>query len=109
MTTGNLRVRRETVCGSWRGKPRCCGRSPEATAALQDLAYRFALAADPESARSRLAELRAIQAELPRAVRAAHNGPYLVTNTERLVSWLGVPLQKLDARLNGQGEETSTR
>jgi CDGSH-type Zn-finger protein/truncated hemoglobin YjbI/ferredoxin len=67
----------------------------EATAALQDLAYRFALAADPESARSRLSELRAIQAELPRAVRAARNGPYLVTNAERLVSWLGVPLPSL--------------
>ena len=38
----------------------------EATAALQDLAYRLALAADAETARSRLAELRAIQDE-PRA------------------------------------------
>ena len=67
----------------------------EATAALQDLAYRFALAADPESARGRLDELRAIQAELPHAIRAARNGPYLVTNAERLVTWLGVPLPSL--------------
>ena len=78
-----------------RTEPGASNELLEATAALQDLAYRFALAADPESARSRLAELRAIQAELPRAVRAAHNGPYLVTNSERLVSWLGVPLPSL--------------
>ena len=78
-----------------RTEPGASNELLEATAALQDLAYRFALAADPESARSRLAELRAIQAELPRAVRAARNGPYLVTNAERLVSWLGVPLASL--------------
>ena len=57
-----------------RTEPGASNELLEATAALQDLAYRFALAADPESARSRLAEL-AIQAELPRAVGTARNGP----------------------------------
>jgi CDGSH-type Zn-finger protein/truncated hemoglobin YjbI/ferredoxin len=67
----------------------------EATAALQDLAYRFALAADPDSAGDRLAELKAIQAEVPAAIRAARNGPYLVTNADRLLDWLGAPLDAL--------------
>jgi CDGSH-type Zn-finger protein/ferredoxin len=67
----------------------------EATAALQDLAYSFAYAEDPGSASTLLDELRAIQAELPAAIRAARNGPYLVTNAERLVNWLGVPLPLL--------------
>ncbi len=63
----------------------------EATAALQGLAHEFALADDADAADARLAKLREIQARLPTAIRAAHNGPYLVTNAERLVSWLGVP------------------
>jgi CDGSH-type Zn-finger protein/truncated hemoglobin YjbI/ferredoxin len=78
-----------------RTEPGASNELLEATAALQDLAYRFALAADPESAQSRLGELRAIQANLPAAIRAARNGPYLVTNAERFVSWLGVPLPSL--------------
>ena len=78
-----------------RTEPGASNELLEATAALQDLAYRFALAADPESARSRLDELRAIQANLPAGIRAARNGPYLVTNAERFVSWLGVPLPSL--------------
>ena len=28
VATGSLRVLRESVCGTWRGKPPCCGRSP---------------------------------------------------------------------------------
>jgi CDGSH-type Zn-finger protein len=67
----------------------------EATAALQDLAYEFAYADDPDAAAALLDELRTIQAELPTTIRAAHNGPYLVTNAERLTSWLGVPLPLL--------------
>jgi CDGSH-type Zn-finger protein/truncated hemoglobin YjbI len=67
----------------------------EATAALQDLVYRLASADDPDLARNRLSELAAIQAKLPTVIRAARNGPYLVTNAERLVSWLGEPLLSL--------------
>jgi CDGSH-type Zn-finger protein/truncated hemoglobin YjbI len=78
---------------------RVAGRAPnellEATAALQDLAYRFSLADDPDSAEDRVAQLRAIEADLPTAIRAAHNGPYLVTNATRIVDWLGVPLVPL--------------
>jgi CDGSH-type Zn-finger protein/truncated hemoglobin YjbI/ferredoxin len=67
----------------------------EATAALQELVNRIASDDDPDLARNRLSELAAIQAELPATIRAARNGPYLVTNAERLVSWLGVPLPSL--------------
>jgi CDGSH-type Zn-finger protein/truncated hemoglobin YjbI len=63
----------------------------EATAALQGLAYELALEDDQDSAAARLAKLREFQAGLPTAIRPAHNGPYLVTNAERLVSYLGVP------------------
>jgi CDGSH-type Zn-finger protein/truncated hemoglobin YjbI len=58
----------------------------EATAALQ----RLGCAVDDEETRAaRLEELRQIQAELAAGIRSAHNGPYLVTNAERLVDWLG--------------------
>jgi CDGSH-type Zn-finger protein/truncated hemoglobin YjbI len=63
----------------------------EATATLQGLAYEFALLDSREVAERRLGKLREIQAGLPTAIRAARNGPYLVTNAERLLSWLGVP------------------
>ncbi len=59
----------------------------EATAALQDLALRL----EPEGS-GRAAELRAIQAELPRRIQSQPNGPYLVTNAERLTNWLGESL-----------------
>jgi CDGSH-type Zn-finger protein/truncated hemoglobin YjbI len=56
----------------------------EATAALQDLACRFA-----DSDAELVAELRAIQSGLPTAIQAETGGPYLVTNVERMVDWLG--------------------
>jgi CDGSH-type Zn-finger protein/truncated hemoglobin YjbI len=67
----------------------------EATAALQDLAYQFESADDPDAGAALVDELRAIQAELPTAIRAAADGPYLVTNGDRLTSWLGVQLPSL--------------
>jgi CDGSH-type Zn-finger protein len=67
----------------------------EATAALQDLAYRFTIVDDSDSADDGLAELRAIQGKLQPAIRAARNGPYLVTNAERVHNWLGVQIVPL--------------
>jgi CDGSH-type Zn-finger protein/truncated hemoglobin YjbI len=60
----------------------------EATAALQDLAVRFA---PPEagSGVDRLGELKGIQGQLPCEIRSQENGPYLVTNAENLTNWLG--------------------
>ena len=58
----------------------------EAAAALQDLALRWAPAAERES---RLETLRGLQAGRKAEIRCAHNGPYLVTNPERIRSWLG--------------------
>jgi CDGSH-type Zn-finger protein/truncated hemoglobin YjbI/ferredoxin len=72
-----------------RTEPGASNELLEATAALQDLTV------TGDSAESRLAELRAIQAGLPPAIRAARDGPYLVTNAERLVNWLGEPLPAL--------------
>ncbi|WP_369639243.1 ferritin-like domain-containing protein, partial [Nocardia sp. JMUB6875] len=61
----------------------------EATAALQDLAC----AVRPPGERARLrAEFVHLQAELPRSIRAAKNGPYLVTNAT-LVDHLGLPIE----------------
>ncbi|HWF25598.1 MAG TPA: hypothetical protein VG275_09130, partial [Solirubrobacteraceae bacterium] len=56
----------------------------EATAALQDLACRFA-DDDAELA----GELREIQSGLPTAIQAQTRGPYLVTNAQRVVDWQG--------------------
>lgn len=63
----------------------------EATAALQDLALRYAPDGESDCA-ARLTELREIQAELPRGIQSEPNGPYLVTNAENLTDWLGGPL-----------------
>ncbi|MDE3132847.1 MAG: CDGSH iron-sulfur domain-containing protein [Acidobacteriota bacterium] len=62
----------------------------EATAALQDLAC--SLVGDPADAAARLDALRSAQSELPSTIRAETDGPYLVTNVERLTNWLGEPL-----------------
>ncbi|HXO06688.1 MAG TPA: CDGSH iron-sulfur domain-containing protein [Solirubrobacteraceae bacterium] len=62
----------------------------EATAALQDLACRFA------PGDSQLVDgLREMQAELPAAIQSERNGPYLVTNANHLADWLGTPLPTL--------------
>jgi CDGSH-type Zn-finger protein/truncated hemoglobin YjbI len=59
----------------------------EASAALQDLACQ--LAVDENALR---AELRTIQADLGAGITVATDGPYLVTNAERLTNWLGEDL-----------------
>jgi CDGSH-type Zn-finger protein/truncated hemoglobin YjbI len=61
----------------------------EAVAALQELSCRFALADGPEALAIRLAELRTLQSGIPTSIRAAHNGPYLVTNVDDITDWLG--------------------
>ncbi len=60
----------------------------EAAAALQDLALSRAL---PEVAVGRLAVLQELQSELEPRIRLAVNGPYLVTNADRLTDHLGQP------------------
>jgi CDGSH-type Zn-finger protein len=60
----------------------------EATAALQDLAHAFA----GDAAGERLAELQELQAPLVPQIQVEHNGPYLATNADRLLDWLGRPL-----------------
>jgi CDGSH-type Zn-finger protein/truncated hemoglobin YjbI len=62
----------------------------EGAAALQDLAWRFS--ADREGL---VSELREIQAELSAGIQTGRNGPYLVTNAESLVDWLGRPMRVL--------------
>jgi CDGSH-type Zn-finger protein/truncated hemoglobin YjbI len=61
----------------------------EATAALQDLALRSSPADGPGGRDARLAVLRGLQADCEREIRCAQNGPYLVTNAERIRNWLG--------------------
>jgi CDGSH-type Zn-finger protein/truncated hemoglobin YjbI len=65
------------------------------TAALQDLACRFAPPEGEGSSSQRLAELRKLQSQLPCAIQSQTNGPYLVTNLENLTDWLG---QRLPTR-----------
>jgi CDGSH-type Zn-finger protein/truncated hemoglobin YjbI/ferredoxin len=62
----------------------------EATAALQALACDLV---DPPEAAQRRARLRALQDRLPATIRAARNGPHLVTNVPRVLTHLGEDLQ----------------
>jgi CDGSH-type Zn-finger protein/truncated hemoglobin YjbI len=64
----------------------------EATAALQDVACRFA--GDDDQAAARLRELSEIQAALPRVIQSQTDGPYLVTNAEHFTDWLGQELPR---------------
>jgi len=61
----------------------------EAAAALQDLACQFAPLDGPRGVAAKVAELKLMQAELGRSIQASLNGPYLVTNADALVNWLG--------------------
>jgi hypothetical protein len=73
-------------------------QTKEAAAGLQYLACELVTISDGANGKSstaaRLSELKAIQAELPTGIQAESNGPYLVTNGERLFNWLGerIPL-----------------
>ncbi len=59
----------------------------EATAALQDLACRFAPTEEVRAARR--AELRSTQGGLQAGIRCQPNGPYLVANVDAVTNWLG--------------------
>ena len=61
----------------------------EATAALQDLACQFAPSDGPRGVAAKVAELKQMQAELGCTIQASINGPYVVTNADTLVTWLG--------------------
>jgi CDGSH-type Zn-finger protein/truncated hemoglobin YjbI len=75
-----------TTLAEWDGAPGPQTLLMEATAAVQDLA----LSVVPANVRgARLATLRELLAERAPEIRCAHNGPYLVTNAERLRNWLG--------------------
>jgi CDGSH-type Zn-finger protein/truncated hemoglobin YjbI/ferredoxin len=65
----------------------------EATATLQDLACRFAVGDGDDGPSSRLRALRAVQADAPAGIQASLNGPYLVTNVDSLVNWLGEAIE----------------
>jgi CDGSH-type Zn-finger protein/truncated hemoglobin YjbI len=79
------------------------GQTKEAAAGLQYLACELAKINDgangTSSAADWLAELKAMQTELPTGIQAESDGPYLVTNGERLFNWLGerIPLCPLTA------------
>ncbi len=60
----------------------------EAVAGLQDLAITLA----PDDAAARRASLADLQRSLPSTIHTEAGGPYLVTNPERLRSWLGVDM-----------------
>jgi len=63
----------------------------EAAAALQDLTLALVAAGtDGQTASARLAELRQLQASLPLGIQSQADGPYLATNVELVLDWLGV-------------------
>jgi CDGSH-type Zn-finger protein/truncated hemoglobin YjbI/ferredoxin len=60
----------------------------EAVAALQDLAVTLA----PADAAAHRATFARLQESLPTTIRTEAGGPYLVTNPQRMHSWLGVDM-----------------
>jgi hypothetical protein len=78
-------ARRATVL---RSRPGALPELLEATAALQELACAFAATDGLPALDEMLAQLRELQAPLASDIRTAANGPYLVTNAERLRDWL---------------------
>jgi CDGSH-type Zn-finger protein len=75
-----------TTVAGWDGAPGAQTLLLEATAALQDLALNVA----PANVRAaRLVTLRELLAGRVPEIRCAHNGPYVVTNAERVRDWLG--------------------
>ncbi len=62
----------------------------QATATLQQLALELAPAGSRDQ---RLTALRDLQSGLPQEIRCARNGPYLVTNAERVHDWLGTEIR----------------
>jgi CDGSH-type Zn-finger protein len=61
----------------------------EATAALQALACDLAPPEGADCADGRVARFRALQSGLDSAITVMPDGPYLATNTDRMVDWLG--------------------
>jgi CDGSH-type Zn-finger protein/truncated hemoglobin YjbI len=74
---------------NWTGQPRQLTSLIVATAALQDLALR---STPPNERGARVAALQGLQATCAPEIRCAHDGPYLVTNVERIRNWLGEAL-----------------
>jgi CDGSH-type Zn-finger protein/truncated hemoglobin YjbI len=75
-----------TALAGWDGAPEAQTLLMEATAALQDLV----LGAVPANLRgAREVTLRELMAGRAPEIRCAHNGPYMVTNAERVRDWLG--------------------
>jgi CDGSH-type Zn-finger protein/truncated hemoglobin YjbI len=66
----------------------------EAVAALQDLACQL-VAADPPRLAARRSEFAQLQEGLAPTIRSAPDGPYLVTNVDRVTDWLGMSLEVL--------------
>lgn len=85
-TLWDLAVRATTLRAASDGPPELL----EATAALQDLACAFDADGGPDGGSDGgLAELRRLQAGLAPDIRPSPNGPYLVTNAESMLDWLG--------------------
>ncbi len=67
----------------------------EATAALQYLGCEFAQTDGPHSVSARVAELKQIQESLDCTIQSMINGPYIITNAENLINWLGEEIPAL--------------
>lgn len=86
LALGDLAIRATTLRARARAAP---PELLEATAALQDLALRAAERKGPQARGALRDQLRRLQASLEVAIELEKDGPYLVTNAERLVDWLG--------------------
>jgi CDGSH-type Zn-finger protein/truncated hemoglobin YjbI len=75
-----------------RMRPGMPAQVQEAAAALHDLVARSPAADSPDGITARLAQLSELQTGLAPTIQAELNGPYLVTNVDRITNWLGEPI-----------------
>ena len=87
-----LAQRATTLRTSWKGDAHVAALLMQATAALQHLSLSLTPGADASARAKRLETLRGLQSGCEQEVRCAHNGPYLVTNADRILNWLGEEL-----------------
>jgi CDGSH-type Zn-finger protein/truncated hemoglobin YjbI len=94
----------ELRVGSPSGSPLMAALA-EAAACLQRLALELSPAGGPDGLEARAARLRELQNGLAEEIRVSDDGPYLVTNAQRVRNWLGetilVPPQAALCRCGG--------
>ncbi|HEX4564589.1 MAG TPA: ferritin-like domain-containing protein, partial [Solirubrobacteraceae bacterium] len=93
----------------WSGSAKQETLLTHASATLQELALELAPGDGASARAARVSELRELQSGLAPSIRCAHDGPYLVTNGERVCDWLGLELPAWPAMALCRCGESATK